>query len=156
MKGRTPTAEQRRFWDMLAREVGCIASRKDGFWEPRVSIHHIEGRTKPDAHWLVLPLSAGNHQDGTGAPDRIAVHPWKKQFEARYGTQLALLRECIQILLDRGYKVPEGALRASGMKKPEATVEVGPGGVQHIHGDELMRNIEIVGEKARPRQGGVA
>jgi len=156
MKGRTPTAEQRRFWDLLAREIGCIASRKDGFWEPRVSIHHIDGRTKPDAHWLVLPLSAGNHQDGTGAPGRVAVHPWKARFEARYGTQLELLRECIQILLDRGHDVPDGALLAAGMEKPEATVEVGSGGVQHIHGDELMRNVEIVSEKARARQGGVA
>lgn len=155
MKGRTPTAEQKRFWGMLAREVGCIASRKDGFWEPRVSIHHIDGRTKPDAHWLVLPLSAGNHQDGTGASGRIAVHPWKARFEARYGTQRELLRECIQILLDRGCDVPEGVLRAAGMKRPEKTVEVFSGHVRHIHGDEFV-NKEIVGEKAHARQGRAA
>ena len=41
-------------------------------------------------------------------------------------------------------------------KKPEATVEVGPGGVQQVHGDEIMRNVEIVSEKASMRQGGVA
>jgi len=155
MKGRNPTAEQKRFWDMLAREVGCIASRKDGFWEPRVSIHHIDGRTKPDAHWLVLPLSAGNHQDGTGAPGRIAVHPWKARFEARYGTQRELLRECIRILLDRGCDVPEGALRASQMKRPETTVQVGSGHVQTIHEGELM-NREIVNERVRARQGRAA
>lgn len=153
MKGRTPTAEQRRFWDMLAREIGCIASRKDGFWEPRVSIHHIDGRTKADAHWLVLPLSAGNHQDGTGAPGRIAVHPWKARFEARYGTQPNLLRECIQILLDRGCDVPAGALRTAGMKKPDMTMEVVSGRVQQVHGDEIMKNVEIVSEKAWLRQG---
>jgi len=120
MKGRTPTAEQRRFWDLLAREIGCIASLKDGFRDFHVSIHHIEGRTRPDAHWLVLPLSAGNHQDGTGAPGRIAVHPWKARFEARYGTQRELLRECIQILLKRGHAVPAGALAAAGMAQRRA------------------------------------
>jgi hypothetical protein len=120
MKGRNPTAEQRRFWDMLVSEVGCIASRKDGITDHHCSIHHIDGRTKPDAHWLVLPLSAGNHQDGTGAPGRIAVHPWKTRFETEYGAQEDLLRECIHILLDRGCNVPEGALRAAGISRLEA------------------------------------
>lgn len=100
---------------MLAREIGCVASRMDGFFDPVCSIHHIDGRTKPDAHWLVLPLSAGNHQDGTGAPGRIAVHPYKARFEAEYGEQRDLLRWCIRRLLARGLPVPEGALRAAGM-----------------------------------------
>ncbi len=117
MKGRAVTAEQRRFHDLLVREIGCIASWKDGRFDEICSIHHIDGRTKPDAHWLVLPLSAGNHQDGTGAPDRIAVHPWKARFEQRYGKQIDLLRECITILLNNGHHVPDAALRAVGMTR---------------------------------------
>ena len=120
MKGSAPTAEQKRFWDLLACEIGCIASHKDGFFNPVVTIHHIDGRTKPDAHWLVLPLSAGNHQDGTGAPGRIAVHPYKARFEAQYGKQLELLRECIEILQGKGFAVPDGALRAAGFEVPAA------------------------------------
>jgi len=112
MKGRRVTAEQLRFWDLLAREVGCIASRLDGIQDDQVSIHHIDGRTKPNAHWLVLPLSAGNHQDGTGGPGRIAVHPHKARFEEKYGRQIDLLRRCIEILQQAGHEVPEGALRA--------------------------------------------
>lgn len=115
MKGRAPTAEQKRFHDLLAREIGCAASWLDGFRDPVCSIHHIDGRTKPDAHWLVLPLSAGNHQDGTGAPGRIAVHPWKAQFEKRYGRQIEILRRCIRYLLAHGHAVPVGALKAAGM-----------------------------------------
>lgn len=115
MKGRNPTAEQKRFWSLLVQEVGCIASRKDGIIDHHCSIHHIDGRTKPRAHWLVLPLSPGNHQDGTGAPGRIAVHPWKTRFERRYGSQEDLLRECIQILLEQGFEVPDGALEAVGI-----------------------------------------
>lgn len=117
MKGRPVTVEQKRFHDMLCTKIGCIASRKDGFFDPICSIHHIDGRTKPWAHWLVLPLSAGNHQDGTGAPGRIAVHPWKTRFQDRYGNQMDLLRECIEILLERGCDVPEGALLAAGMHR---------------------------------------
>jgi hypothetical protein len=98
MKGRPPTADEARFMSAIA-ELGCVACRHDGWSNPDVSVHHIDGRTKPDAHLLVLPLCAGHHQDGTGTnPTLIAVHPYKARFEARYGTQLALLAECVEML----------------------------------------------------------
>lgn len=98
MPGNPPTVLQKAFHDELA-ELGCIACRIFGRNNPKVSIHHIDGRTKPDAHWLVLPLCAGHHQDGTGDDKTmIAVHPWKKRFEERYGTQLELLELCRQLI----------------------------------------------------------
>lgn len=100
MKGRPPTAEEVRFMDSIAA-LGCVACCKDGWHSPDVSVHHIDGRTKPGAHLLVLPLCAGHHQDGTGTnPTLIAVHPYKARFEARYGAQLALLAECTAMLAD--------------------------------------------------------
>lgn len=116
MKGRTPTADQKRFHDLLCREIGCIACAKEGIFTTWVSVHHIEGRTKPLAHWLVLPVCGPHHQDA-GIPGVPAIHPWKGRFEAKYGAQRDLLRECIEILLDRGCDVPEGALMASGMER---------------------------------------
>lgn len=98
MKGKTPTAAEKAHWNRVAA-LGCIACRKDGLHNTHVSIHHVDGRTKPGAHMRVLPLCAGHHQDGTGAPGLIAVHPWKARFEARYGTQEALLQE-VEGLLD--------------------------------------------------------
>lgn len=97
VKGRTPTAAQKRFHSQLAG-LGCIACRIDGNPSPPVSIHHIDGRTKTDAHWLVLPICAGHHQDGYGVPGLIAVHPYKARFEARYGSQRELLDQCLQLL----------------------------------------------------------
>lgn len=111
MKGKSATAEQKRYHDALA-SLGCIACQLDGNRQPIVSIHHIDGRTKPDAHWLVLPLCAGHHQDGTGVPGLIAVHPWKGQFEQRYGNQLCLLDDCHTELRSLGYDVPEAAVEA--------------------------------------------
>ena len=115
MKGRAPSADQKRLHDMLASEIGCIACAKDGMYTPHVSIHHIDGRTKPHAHWLVLPVCGPHHQDA-GIPGVPAIHPWKTRFEAKYGTQRDLLRECIETLLDRGCVVPEGALQAAGVE----------------------------------------
>lgn len=98
MKGSTPSKAERELWDALA-SLGCAACRKDGIFNGHVSIHHIDGRTKPGAHRKVLALCAGHHQDGTGAPGLIAVHPWKARFEERYGRQTELLDDCLQLLV---------------------------------------------------------
>ena len=97
MKGCKPTAAEKRLHNQIAA-LGCIACRLDGNHNPVVSIHHIDGRTKPGAHLKVLPLCAGHHQDGTGIPGLIAVHPWKARFEAAYGRQLDLLDRCMDLL----------------------------------------------------------
>lgn len=97
MKGRNRTSAEKRFHDQLA-SLGCIACRLDGTHNPVVSIHHINGRTRPGAHMQVLPLCAGHHQDGTGWPGLIAVHPWKRRFEDKYGTQEQLLERCRKLL----------------------------------------------------------
>jgi hypothetical protein len=90
---RAVTSEEKRLWDRMASEVGCIACRVAGRpTSDYVSIHHIEGRTKPGCHQLVLPLCAGCHQQGTGADKSlVAVHPNKAAFEQLYGTQHELL-----------------------------------------------------------------
>lgn len=93
---RAVTPEEKALWDRLANEIGCIACVKDGRRNTHVSIHHVDGRTKPGCHLLVLPLCAAHHQDdGSGT---IAVHPWKDRFEKRYGQQLELVDECMTIL----------------------------------------------------------
>ncbi|MVW72152.1 Ref family recombination enhancement nuclease [Bordetella sp. 15P40C-2] len=112
MKGISPTAEQRQFHDLLCAVVGCVACRLHGVINTHVSVHHIDGRTKKLAHWLVLPLCAGHHQEGTGAPGMIAVHPWKARFEQKYGKQLDLLRRCVRFLLAKRCEVPAAALEA--------------------------------------------
>lgn len=108
MKGRAPTASQKRYHDALCRIVGCIACRKDGNHNPTVSIHHVDGRTRDGAHWNVLPLCAGHHQDGTGIPGLNAVHPYKARFEREYGRQSDLIAECREIVLSNGFGGPTG------------------------------------------------
>lgn len=116
MKGAATTVEQKRFHSLLADVVGCIACRQEGGYTNLVSIHHIDGRTKPHAHWTVIPLCGPHHQD-MGVNGVIPVHPYKARFEATYGTQMELLRRSIQILIDGGFMVPDGALAAAGMEK---------------------------------------
>jgi hypothetical protein len=99
MKGTTPTKADRELWDALA-SLGCAACRKDGRFNPHVSIHHIDGRTKPGAHRKVLALCSSHHQhDDTDPAGRIGVHPYKARFEATYGRQVDLLDDCLQLLV---------------------------------------------------------
>lgn len=98
MKGRPPTAEEARFMDRMG-SLPCIACLKDGWTNEVISLHHIDGRTKPGAHFLVLPLCGEHHQQDDSDPRRrISVHGRKATFEARYGTQRELLAECIEML----------------------------------------------------------
>lgn len=111
MKGKNPSADQKRFHNLLCSHVGCLPCFIDtGMRNSYVAIHHVDGRTKPEAHWKVLALCAGHHQDGTGAPGLIAVHPWKRRFEDKYGTQMELLSDCIQQLIDAGHTLPDDVL----------------------------------------------
>lgn len=99
---RAPTKSEKLLWSRMAEAVGCIACHLDGQFNSVVSIHHIDGRTKPGCHQKVLPLCAGHHQDATGEDKTlIAVHPDKAQFEQRYGPQKELLALVHQLLAGR-------------------------------------------------------
>lgn len=98
MKGRPPTAEEARFMDRMGK-LPCIACLKDGWTNHVISLHHIDGRTKPGAHFLVIPLCGQHHQqDDSDIRQRISVHGRKATFQARYGTERELLAECVAML----------------------------------------------------------
>jgi len=111
MKGRTPTRAEQDFMARVA-SIGCIACLFDGRIMPEVSIHHIDGRTMPGAHFNVLPLCAGHHQDGAGIPGLVAVHPWKARFEARYGTQAELL-QVVKYLVEYAEELKSGRRKSA-------------------------------------------
>ena len=116
MKGKAPTKAQSDYHDQLAM-LGCVACQKDDRWNPVVSIHHCDGRTKPDAHWLVLPLCAGHHQHGYGAPGLVGIHPYKARFELAYGNQETLIRDCALQLLDMGLTLPARVMELIGLEQ---------------------------------------
>lgn len=102
MKGRPPTAEEARFMDRMG-QLPCIACLKDGWTNHSISLHHIDGRTKPGAHFLVIPLCGEHHQqDDSDIRQRISVHGRKATFQARYGTERELLAECVEMLNEEG------------------------------------------------------
>jgi Recombination enhancement, RecA-dependent nuclease len=96
LKGRNPTAEEKRWMSKVA-ELGCIVCwNKFSFFSP-AGIHHIEGKTKEGAHFKVLPLCPHHHQIGSYG---VALHQGRVEWEKRYGTQAELLEQVGGILND--------------------------------------------------------
>ena len=114
MKGSSVTAAQKRYWTELCHRVGCIVCRLHyNTVRHDVCIHHIDGRTKPHAHWYVLPLRAGHHQDGTGDPVLVGcgrhatgAKGGKAVFETLYGFEDVLFVNCLGVLKREGVDVP--------------------------------------------------
>lgn len=102
MKGRTPTKEERDWMD-AARSVGCIACVVSGRIRPftvpseYTAIHHIDGKTKPGAHLLTIPLCPDHHQNG-----EIRIHGRRKVFIDWFGTEEFLLEETREFVKKKG------------------------------------------------------
>ncbi|WP_438306028.1 Ref family recombination enhancement nuclease (plasmid) [Raoultella ornithinolytica] len=74
LKGRPPTADERRFLALVGA-MPCIACKLHGKHSPEASPHHIYGRSIADAHKCVIPLCKWHHQ--CAAPIAIRLQfPW--------------------------------------------------------------------------------
>lgn len=87
---RTPTKEERAWMDAITA-LGCIACLIDGRERVPGAVHHIlrGGHRIGHSHTICL-CDPGHHQHGQQM-GLISRHPWKAQFEARYGTEAELL-----------------------------------------------------------------
>lgn len=90
-----PTKAEKKYWNKLC-DLGCIACRTYlGKRNDYVSIHHINGRTKPNCHKDVLPLCFEHHQGREG------IHFMsRKVWEQKYGKQEDLKKLCNKLLED--------------------------------------------------------
>ena len=87
LKGRKPTVSEQRHMTAVAALGCCVCRRELGVHSP-AAIHHTEGRTKPGAHMIVLPLCPTHHQTGGRG---VALHAGRVEWERLHGTQADLL-----------------------------------------------------------------
>lgn len=112
--GRSPNKTEAQWFHDLTDICGCICCLLDG--RPRdytlpahCSVHHCDGRTKAHAHYYVLPLCDGHHQQGTGADKSLlAVHGNKAKFIAAYAREIELVDACASLVAAAGRTVPDG------------------------------------------------
>ena len=91
MKGRTPTADEKRHMDRIA-QLPCIVCYLQGLGASPSEIHHLSGKTAEGAHFKIIPLCFLHHRSGENTL-WVSRHPYKSQFERRYGTEQYLLEE---------------------------------------------------------------
>ena len=90
MKGKRPNKAEKEWLDAIT-ELGCIVClREHEVFSPAMP-HHIDGKTKPGAHYNTIPLCAAHHQTGGCGGDCVARHVNKFQFEQTYGNEAELL-----------------------------------------------------------------
>lgn len=117
LKGRAPTAEEKRIMDALC-QLPCVACLRHGQETNLISFHHIDGRTKPLAHAKGIPLCAHHHDTPADKlviekyPYLVPVHArgtvgGKAQFNKHNGTELELLKMAYSLA---GIEMPEGLL----------------------------------------------
>ena len=90
MKGRSPTKEEKDHMQKVAA-LGCIICELYLDTSTPAMLHHVEGRTKKGCHIKVLPLCFEHHQGGNRCDKYVSRHPYKAEFERRYGTEAELL-----------------------------------------------------------------
>lgn len=89
-QGRQPTAEEKRYMDKVAR-IGCIVCLLFHKSYRPPEIHHTTGKTKPGAHFKVLPLCFDHHGPTQETKLMTPRHPNKARFEQRYMPEIVLL-----------------------------------------------------------------
>ena len=99
MKGRAPTADEKRHMDAVG-QIGCIVCLLYLAEQSPCSIHHVDGRTKKGAHFKVLGLCAKHHDAGERNDFYVSRHPWKAEFQRRYGTEEYLMEMTNKLIGD--------------------------------------------------------
>ncbi len=95
--GRKPTKAEQSWLDSV-RAGGCIVCRLEfDLYSPCVP-HHISGTTKEGVHFKSFGLCFGHHQEGSDKESHTSRHPWKAQFELRYGKEEYLLEKEHELL----------------------------------------------------------
>lgn len=72
-------------------ELGCVVCRvQDNVFTP-AQVHHILRNGKRIDHMHVLPLCASHHNSGVNNQQYVSRHPWRVEFQKRYGSEMDLL-----------------------------------------------------------------
>ena len=92
------TKAQRHIYRVKA--LGCAICRNLGYGPTPADAHHIlrNGRRRDDFH--TIPLCAVHHRSGVNNEQAVSRHPWKRAFEARYGSEMSLLEQTRQLLME--------------------------------------------------------
>lgn len=102
-------ATKKQQWFQALQELGCIVCLNDMGVSSQPDIHHIlkNGKRVDDFH--TIPLCPTHHRFGVNNEIAVSRHPWKKEFERRYGTEWELFEQTkqrVEVLLQMRQGIP--------------------------------------------------
>jgi hypothetical protein len=80
-------------WFQALVDMGCIVCLNEMGVNSPPDIHHIlkNGQRVDDLH--TIPLCPNHHRSGVNNDEYVSRHPWKAEFEKRYGTEWELFEQ---------------------------------------------------------------
>jgi hypothetical protein len=89
-------------WFQELQDLGCIVclNEERGYSPPDIHHIHTNGNRRVD-DWHTIPLCPLHHRHGGNNPQFVSRHPWKKEFERRYGSEWDLYRQVQEIIESR-------------------------------------------------------
>lgn len=90
-KRSVPPTKEEREWMAWVAGYGCVVCRINRNLKVRAEVHHIVEGGRRLGHLMTIGLCRpGHHQHAGPDSGMISRHPWKKRFEAAYGTEYEL------------------------------------------------------------------
>lgn len=85
-------------WIQAISDLGCIVCLNEMGFRTPPDIHHIirNGNRVDDFH--TIPLCPTHHRMGVNNKFAVSRHPWKREFERRYGTEENLFKQVKELI----------------------------------------------------------
>ena len=90
--------DKKQAWYRDLVDIGCIVCRNTmGVISPP-DIHHVHKNSRRIDDFHTIPLCPLHHRSGVKCDEYVSRHPWKKEFEKRYGNEMDLLAEVQELV----------------------------------------------------------
>ena len=94
-------------------DAGCRVCRKMGYDTPAQEFHHLHTAGRRRAGQAIgIGLCVAHHRGGQNNAQVVSRHPWKKQWEARFGDEWALFDE---LMTELGWQNGERKRETNGI-----------------------------------------
>lgn len=91
------TKAESNWMDAIVR-LGCIICLREGRGPTPAEPHHILSGGRRLGHLLTIPLCPTHHRSGLNNQQFVSRHNWRREFEARYGSEASLLSATQQLV----------------------------------------------------------
>ena len=98
--------KKEKWFDALV-DLGCIVCLNEFGVRSPPDIHHIHRNNQRVDDFHTIPLCPNHHRSGCNNSMYVSRHPWKAEFERRYGDEWKLFEQ-VKVLLQMRQGIPIG------------------------------------------------